>query len=189
MSSLSAALLVISILSIVGYFVLKYVLCDGDNIKEALFPKDTLTPIISKMTDPDFGKITYDGEDTGIWQSDDDIQMPEHKASLGFSSIPGTQEGPYPEAKKFLLSKKNDLDNIWNLCEETLRGVCKERKHLDPELPIRDQFQLTGLSLDHEHWKEDPKHWEVCFEPTTNARIWVFIGFVGDEIEYQTCDS
>ncbi|MFH2045297.1 MAG: hypothetical protein ABIK92_09135 [Pseudomonadota bacterium] len=189
MSSLSAALIVISTISIVGYFVLKYIVCDGDNIKEVLFPKVNSSSIISKIIDPKFGEITYDGEETGIWQTDHDIDIPEHKARLGFSSIPGTPEGPYPEAKKFLLSKKHDLEKIWNSCEETLRVVCKERKYLDPELPVRDQFELTGLSLDHEHWKNDPKHWEVCFEPTTKASLWVFIGFVGDEIEYQTCDS
>lgn len=47
-----------------------------------------------ERVDPDFGPMTFDGLDSGIWQTDGEIDVPEHGARYCFSAIPGDPTGP-----------------------------------------------------------------------------------------------
>ena len=144
-------------------------------------------PSVPSLQDSDFGRISYDGGDTGIWQTHDDIEIPENHAKLGFSSIPGTRDGPYPEARQFLLAKRKDLDSIWTKCEPTLLEVCTRWAFKGLRPPVRQQFQLTSLSMDEPI--ETPIKWSVGFESTGDFWTYVDITMEADAITGHSCDT
>ncbi len=139
------------------------------------------------LKDPDFGSITYFGEETGIWQSDDDSQIEGPNAKYGFSAIPGDKSGPFPWARAFLEPKKHEISRLWTLCAPSLEAACEQWKAKGLRKPVEKQFTLTSISLSEDF--PDSCEWEVGFE--SNGDFWTFVAvrIVGEKIAGHTCDT
>jgi hypothetical protein len=148
------------------------------------------TPGSGVIKDPDFGFISYElpyktgGE--GFWQMYNDWDHPESNAKIGCSAIPGDENGPFKEARQFLLSKRNDLDALWDLCCDELIKIIAvwypEEKGRDP----KEVYYLSSLSMENSNSDE----WEVSFEAKDDY-FWTFISFQikGNTIIGNTTDT
>jgi hypothetical protein len=106
---------------------------------------------VLKMDDPDFGPITFDsgkGAVVGVWQMDGDWNMPADNAKLGCSSIPGDKNGPFLEARTFLLQIKSDANRIWQLSEVILKNQLRKWRIADQIDDVKDYVYWSSLSLD-----------------------------------------
>ena len=142
---------------------------------------------VPDRVDPDFGPMTFDGVDSGIWQTDRDIDAPEHGARYGFSAIPGDATGPYPWARSFLMEKRQELPRLWELCTPALEEVCDRWGGKGLRRPVRQQFVLTSISVSDDF--QTSGAWDVGFE--AKGKFWVYacVRLVGDRIEGCTCDT
>lgn len=140
-----------------------------------------------KLVDPDFDAITYDGEASGIWQSDQDTQVEEQRARYGFSAIPGDLDGPYPWAREFLLKKKEDLSKLWELCTPALEQACDRWAAKGLRRPVLQQFVLTSISVSQDF--PSSGEWDVGFESEGDFWVYVEVRLVGDKVEGHTCDT
>ena len=149
-------------------------------------PVDTSEPV-SPMIDPDFGKISFCGEVTGIWQTHHDIEDPEHHAKYGFGSIPGDRNGPSPSARAFLLQKKRELVELWRICTPALVEVCERwsAKGLAP--PVTEQFLLAAIDIDEDF--ESSGCYEVGFDSAGRFGLYVAVRVRNDKVEGWTCDT
>ncbi len=158
------------------------------NIFKKLIPKK---PEVISMNDRDFGQITFVQSDSapavGIWQMNENWEMPEDSASVGCSSIPGTADGPDDEARAFLLTKKASLQAVWGLVAERLETLRGKWRPDTGQQDLRQVFRLTSLSLDEPI--TDPPNWEVSFEPVDGKWIFASIQLSGDTITGDTVDT
>ena len=139
------------------------------------------------MVDPDFGSITYDGEDSGIWQTDAKIPVPELRAQYGFSAIPGDVDGPYPWARAFLLQKRQALSRLWELCTPALEQICDRWSAKGLRRPVLQQFVLTSISMSEDF--QSSGQWDVGFESEGDFWLYAEVHLVGDRVEGHTCDT
>ena len=76
------------------------------------------------MEDPDFGFITFfqpeKNKSHGIWQMEEEWEMPEDSAIILCTEIPGDEHGPFKASRDFLLSQSKNLDKIWKICQQAL---------------------------------------------------------------------
>ena len=140
-----------------------------------------------KMVDPDFGPITYDGEASGFWQSDQDACVEQHRANYGFSAIPGDANGPYPWSRAILLQRRQELPRLWELCTPALEQVCDRWSAKGLRRPVLQQFVLTSISMSDDF--QSSGQWYVGFESEGDFWVYVEVRLVGDRVEGHTCDT
>jgi hypothetical protein len=146
---------------------------------------------VPQLHDPDFGSIAFfpshrDGS-TGIWQMDDKWDLPHAFANVGCSSIPGNMAGPYPEARAFLLAKRNSLLAVWEQVVPHLEKIRAEWRPESRNRPLKDVFYLSSLAMDEPI--TDPPGWEVSFQPRDGRWIFASIQLTGDMVTGTTCDT
>ena len=142
------------------------------------------------MDDPDFGRIQFDaiGEsEFGMWQMDDDWEIPEAWAKVACCSIPGDKSGPYPEARSFLISKRHSLNDVWRIVELHLEAMRAKWRPDTGSTPLTEVFYLSALSMDHPF--TSPPTWEVSFEPRDGFWIFASFQFQGDTFIDSSCDT
>ncbi|MEO7098734.1 MAG: hypothetical protein ABI162_05190 [Luteolibacter sp.] len=148
-------------------------------------------PGVISLNDPDFGHITFDPSDSdptvGIWQMDQDWEIPEDFAKVGCSSIPGTAAGPDDNARAFLLAKKRSLKSVWDLVFVRLEAIRQRWRPDTEQQDLRQVFPLTSLSLDEP--MTDPPNCQVSFEPVGGKWIFASIQLCGDIITGDTIDT
>lgn len=142
---------------------------------------------VPTLIDPDFGKISFEGEETGIWQTHDCIENVEHHARYGFASIPGDRSGPYAKSRAFLLQKTNELDELWRICAPALHQECERWSAKGLRKPVEEQFILTDVSIDEDY--ESSAAYEVGFESKGNFWVYVAVTVKDGKIESHTCDT
>jgi hypothetical protein len=143
------------------------------------------------LKDPDFGLIRYveaSDDEEGFWQMDDDWDLPEEKAKVSCCVIPGDINGPFVEARQFLLLKKENLSKLWLLCEDELHEQIKVWYPNDIGRPPQDIFFIASLALDGV--KQNSNGWEVSFESRDDFR-WTFMSFQfqGNELVSGSVDT
>lgn len=140
------------------------------------------------MDHPSFGRIAFfPGRDSaGIWQMHDPWPSTTPGERLSCGSIPGTADGPFAEAERFLLQKREDTEQVWQLCAGALEDARKRWRTQPSEGPLREAFVLTSLGL--EAPITHPPTWEVGFEDR-DGRIVVWVTFVGDRQASVVCDT
>jgi hypothetical protein len=142
------------------------------------------------LIDPDFGRISFDadgrGAPRGIWQMHDDWPSARPSEKLSCNSIPGTVDGPDPEARGFLLAKKGATADLWIRCAPTLEEVRERWPRLEKSGPLESTFCLSSVGLDEPI--TDPPRWSVGFE---SYGFWVYveISFVGEKVVGYVCDT
>jgi len=121
------------------------------------------------MQDPDLGAIRFlrISGTNGYWSMDGKWTVPYQEQGIACAEIPGDRSGPTMDAKSFLLSKRSQPDQIWELAEPHLRELMTIWSHLQ-HLEPRDAFFISCLSKDSNH----QDGWEVCFE-TRDGLKWV----------------
>ncbi len=144
-------------------------------------------PPVLTVLDPDFGKISFDGEDTGIWQTHDDIEDAVHRARYGFASIPGDRSGPSPGARAFLLEKKKELSELWRSCAPALAAECERWSASGLKGPVEEQFVLTSISIDEDY--ESSGAYQVGFESTGKFWVHVEVTVKDGKVASHTCDT
>ena len=148
-------------------------------------------PGVISLNDPDFGYITFDPSDSdptiGIWQMEEDWEIPEDFAKVGCGSIPGTSRGPDDNARAFLLAKNRSLKSVWDLVFVRLEAIRRQWRPDTEQQDLRQVFRLTSLSLDEP--MIDPPNWEVSFEPVGGKWIYASIRLCGDVITGDTIDT
>ncbi|HYC70730.1 MAG TPA: hypothetical protein VEB66_05955 [Opitutaceae bacterium] len=152
----------------------------------SLFGRQAPEPLV-KWNDPDFGPITFDGDDTAIWQSDDGARFEGPNARYGFSAIPGDQDGPFPWARTFLVRKKQEIPALWALCTPSLEAACERWKAKGLRPPVENQFTLNSLSLEGDFASSGKR--EVGFEARGDFWMYVAVRVVGDRVEGFTCHT
>ena len=152
----------------------------------SLFAGKAADPVL-KIVDSDFGAITYDGEATGIWQTDGDVVDAAHHARYGFSAIPGDQRGPFGWSRVFLVQKKRELPRLWELCSTSLLEVCERWKAKGLRPPVQKQFVLTSISVAEDF--QTSGAWDVGFQSEGDFWTFVEVRFVGDEVQGHTSDT
>jgi hypothetical protein len=129
-------------------------------------------PPVPTLIDPDFGKISFDGEQTGIWQTHENaIEDIEHHTRFGHSSIPGDRSGPFAKSRAFLLGKKKQLADFWRICTPVLEAECERWSAKGLRKPVESQFVLTDISIDEDY--ESSGTYGVAFE--SKGKFWVCI--------------
>ena len=148
-----------------------------------------ITPSASVPTliDPDFGKISFDGEQTGIWQTHDDIEDVAHHAEYGFSAIPGDRSGPYPKSRAFLLQKKKELAELWRICTPALEHECVRWSMKGLRKPVEQQFVLSSISIDEDY--ESSGAYEVGFESKGDFWVYVAVTVKDGKVQSHVCDT
>lgn len=144
-------------------------------------------PAVPTLIDPDFGKISFDGEQTGIWQTHDDVEDTEHHARYGFSAIPGDLSGPYPKSRAFLLQKKKELAELWRICTPALEQECERWTAKGFRKPVEVQFVLSSISIDEDF--ESSGAYEVGFESKGDFWLYFAVTVKNGKIESYTCDT
>jgi hypothetical protein len=133
-------------------------------------------PVSEVMKDVDFGYISYEppsvkGEE-GYWQMYDDWSFPEANAKLGCSAIPGDANGPFQIARKFLLSKRDALEELWVLCSDELQKIKEQWYPKETEMSHKDIYFLSSISME----RSDSDEWEISFE-AKDGYFWTFVSF------------
>lgn len=144
-------------------------------------------PVVPTLIDPDFGKISFDGEATGIWQTHDDIEDLKHHARYGFSSIPGDRSGPFSKSRAFLLQKKMELPELWSICTPTLEEVCERWKAKGLRKPVVEQFFLSSISIDEDF--ESSGVLEVGFEAKGDFWVYALMTIKDGRVVSHVCDT
>ncbi|MGE0754911.1 MAG: hypothetical protein AB7L92_07090, partial [Alphaproteobacteria bacterium] len=134
------------------------------------FFKNLRSPKVMPQDDPDFGKISYYGEETGIWQTHSIIEDPGNHAKYSFTAIPGDHKGPFAESRSFLLRKNANLPALWSLCTPTLEEVCDQFKDSGLKKPVTETFLLADIALEDPF--ENSGQWSVGFETKTD--FWLY---------------
>jgi hypothetical protein len=114
-----------------------------------------------QMHDPDFGTIRFWPEENceGWWSRDDRWSVPFQAETLCCPGIPGDTSGPSPEARAFLLARREQHEAIWAMAEPAVRELMEGWHSFDGVAP-RDAFFISALSKDD----STGDGWEVCFE-------------------------
>lgn len=142
---------------------------------------------VPTLVDVDFGKISFDGEQTGIWQSDDYVEDVENHARYSFPSIPGDCNGPYPRSRAFLLQKTRELPELWRICTPALEKACEQWSAMGLRKPVVEQFVLSSISIDEDY--ESSGEYEVGFDSKGKFWVWAFIVVKNGEVVSLTCDT
>ncbi len=143
------------------------------------------------QVDDDFGRISFvprtDDPRIGIWQMHDDWNHPSEFAKVGCCSIPGSSEGPDPEARRFLLGKRKELAALWTLCAAALEEERTRWSQLRCSDPLTASFLLTSIGLDEPI--ADPPTWSVGFESRGSFWVYVEVYLTGDKVMGHVCDT
>ena len=143
---------------------------------------------VPTLIDPDFGKISYDGEDTGIWQTHENANEDiEHHARYGFSAIPGDRSGPFAKSRTFLLGKKKELAEFWRICTPVLEEECERWRVKGLRKPVEKQFVLTDISIDEDY--ESSGMYGVAFESKGDFWICVSVTIKDGKVTSNVCDT
>ena len=145
------------------------------------------TDPIPSLADPDFGKISFVGDEIGFWQTHDTIEDQENRARYGFSSIPGDHEGPFPKSRAFLLQKKKELPELWRICRSTLEEVCERWSFKGLRKPVMDQFVLTSIGIDEDF--ESSGVLEVGFESKGDFWVYALMTIQDGKVVSHVCDT
>jgi len=128
------------------------------------------------LYDEDFGFISYEPPnknwDEGYWQMFNDWGCSESNAKIGCSTIPGDKNGPFKESRHFLLSKKENLNDLWQLCNKSLNKIKQEWYPGDTDKSIQDIYYLSSLGMG----KSNTDDWNISFETKEDYR-WSFVTF------------
>ena len=137
-----------------------------------------------RMEDPDFGAIRFlesSGKD-GYWAMDGKWTVPYQAQGITCAEIPGDRSGPATGARSFLLSKRSQADDIWDLAAPHLRELMAAWSHLEALEP-KKAFFISCLAKD----SDLQDGWEVCFE-THEGLEWVnfCLQMEGDDVVSNT---
>jgi hypothetical protein len=112
---------------------------------------------------------------------------PAEYAKVACSSVPGTVNGPDPEARRFLLTKRANLGALWSLCAAELEKARTRWLRLPAAIPLTKCFVLASLGLDEPI--ADPPVWSVGFESVGSFWLYVEVTLAGDVVTGSTCDT
>ena len=128
------------------------------------------------LKDRDFGFISYvppsKKEDEGFWQMYHEWEHPESNAKVGCSIIPGDDNGPFESSRKFLLSKRSQLSELWEFCHDELSKIVQEWYQKENTNDPKDIYFLSSLALE----KSGGDEWEISFE-AHDKYFWTFVSF------------
>jgi hypothetical protein len=118
--------------------------------------------------DPDFGPIRFLGDPShGFWSMDGKWAVPFQQQGIACAEIPGDASGPTASARSFLLLKREQPEQIWQLAEPHIRELMSgwpEFQGIEPQ----EAFHISCLAKD----SYLPAGWEVCFETHVGLK-WV----------------
>jgi hypothetical protein len=132
-----------------------------------------------KMTDPDFGKLTFmhigKHPERSYWECE--WMFPPTGSAVGIT-LRGGVSGPDSDARQFYLDVAARFDSIMTACRPKLEEVFRDWR--DGQIP-QDVFKavkLMGIGL--ENPQEQPIRWDVGFETTDDDWLSITIPFVGN---------
>ena len=144
------------------------------------------------LDDADFGRLTFfEGPpraSTGIWQTNESLDLPEVFAKFGSSSIPGTAAGPFPESRAFLLEKRASLLALWEQASPHLEKMRQTWRADTGARDLKEVFVLSDVALDEPITGSSP-NWEVSFETREGLWICVHLQFKGSLFVGASCDT
>jgi len=132
-----------------------------------------------RITDPELGNLVFmyssKFPERSYWECEWTFPTTGTTVAL---AIPGTEDGPQPEARMFYLSLPARFEKILALCRPPLEEVFG--KWLGQSLPedTLGVLELSGFGL--EDSRERPVRWNVSFETTGEKWLSITIPFVGD---------
>ena len=142
-------------------------------------------------TDPDFGLIQYvEPTDVclhGYWQKEEGWTVAYQKEPVSSAEIPGTEVGPSDEARRFILSKRDEPENLWRIAEPSILALMSDWSGFEGKSP-RDTFFISNIAMDSE--KTNPQGWEVCFQTKEDLK-WIYfcLQIKGDKVITNTIDT
>jgi len=144
---------------------------------------------VPPVDDPDFGAIRFDGPEggVGIWQMDSAWIVPEANAEVICASIPGDGNGPFPEARAFLLAKKASLSEIWADANAPLESLRKKWRPDTLGKPLSDVLKLSSIGLDEP--MTSPPTWDVSFESRQGQWVSFTLVYSGSSLVTSRCDT
>jgi len=133
-----------------------------DFFKQLFFKPQKLVII-----DPDFGEISYSD---GSWIMQGRWQILEKKAHIRCIDIPGDEYGPTVKSRKFLITKKHSLDELWTLFSPELIKILAQN---DLQKNDRDPKQILYIESLAGGSEQD---WEVAFQSDCDyGENWIHI--------------
>jgi hypothetical protein len=138
-----------------------------------------------RIHDPDFGQIRFHNDFGGYWTMENDWTVPFQAEGVSCVDIPGGREGPAQDAREFLLAKKSQPDQLWDLCEPFVRECMSGWDAFDGMEP-RETFFITCINKD----SDVLDGWEVCFESRAPAK-WLYfcLQIKGEEVVTNTVST
>ncbi len=132
-----------------------------------------------QMTDPDFGKLIFmhieKHSERSYWECA--WAFPATRTVVGIT-LPGGENGPNPEARKFYLNLPARFDSILKACRPRLEQVFRDWRNQQLPQDIFTVVKLTSFAV--ENPEEQPVRWDVGFETTDDDWLGITIPFVGD---------
>ncbi len=132
-----------------------------------------------KMTDPDFGNLTFmhigKHPERSYWEGE--WMFPRTGTVVGIT-LRGGERGPDNEARQFYLGLPARFDTIRIACRPSLEQVFRNWRGGHVPQDVFTAVKLTGFGV--EDPQELPIRWEVGFETTDGDWLGITIPFVGD---------
>lgn len=141
-----------------------------------------------KLSDPDFGELlfmTFRGApELSYWECE--WKFPNTDTIISIS-LPGSQNGPLPEARKFYLGLPPQFDDILARARPKLEKVFLEWLGMDLPDDIFSQLKLAGFGL--ENPGAGVVEWDISFETTGDTWLGIIIPFSGDDAQDAVVDT
>jgi len=141
-----------------------------------------------RMTDPEFGKLTFMHFDKrperSYWEGE--WAFPATRTVVGIT-LRGGENGPNPEARQFCLTLPSRFESILKACRPRLEEVFHDWRNQQLPRDIFTVVKLTGFGV--ENPQERPVQWDVGFETTDDDWLGITIPFVGDRAMEPVVDT
>ena len=141
-----------------------------------------------KMTDPDFGNLTFmhieKHPERSYWECE--WTFPATGTVIGIT-LPGGESGPENDARQFYLGLPARFDSILSACRAKLEQVFRDWRDGHVPQDVFAAVKLTGFGL--EDPLEKPIRWDVAFETTDDDWLAITIPFIGDTPQEPVVDT
>jgi len=102
-------------------------------------------------------------------------------------ALPGTESGPFPEARQFYLGLPDRFEKILSAARPNLENVFRDWLQQDLPQDIFSGVKLAGFGLMDA--KAQPTQWDISFETTGDKWLGISIAFIGDTAQEATVDT
>jgi hypothetical protein len=132
-----------------------------------------------KLADPDFGTMVFmhisKFPERSYWECE--WRFPP-TGNIAVITLRGDESGPQPEFRRFYLGLPGRFNEILAACRPVLEEVYRDELQKALPTDILTALKVAGFRVEDPN--EQPVHWEVSFESTSDEYLGISIPFAGE---------